>query len=332
MKKHFTLGSIICLLLTTAILPGFAQRVGIGTSTPLARLAIDSGLMVDQLSANQGSLSPGILFGNEGLIGISSSRLIGSTYRNGLSFYTNGGRRMIIDSVGNIGINGPATAGIRLTVNGSALITSNLETYNLTQTYNLVVTNRTTLNTEVTQDALLYMKGRSFTPGNWGMHLVMEAASSTDSGAILYDGDMKFRVFGAGDAYYFRNDANTTLVSFNSAGTISAAGDIVAGGRGMVQSSNGNQIQLIPHATPANLNFTIGPGSSVSFGIGFTAFTSDPVICPGNWTGVSDASHLVTTASVVNLNSATLVVRNVGTATVTATNAQLFSIIAGVRN
>lgn len=79
-------------------------RVGIGTSAPIARLAVDSGIVVDQEGTNTGTLTSALIFGGDGQVGISRSYLTGSVARNGIGFHTQGVRRMILDSVGQLGI------------------------------------------------------------------------------------------------------------------------------------------------------------------------------------------------------------------------------------
>jgi hypothetical protein len=75
MKK--TTGLLTLLLLTGTL--SVAQRVGIGTTTPLARLAVDSGILIDQSNLNQGNLTAGALqFGIDGVVGISRSIAIGN--------------------------------------------------------------------------------------------------------------------------------------------------------------------------------------------------------------------------------------------------------------
>jgi hypothetical protein len=80
-------------------------NVGIGTSNPLARLAVDSSIMVDQANSNQGFLDRSALyFGSDKKVGIVRSFLTGSSGRNGLGFFTNSTRRLTIDSTGQVGI------------------------------------------------------------------------------------------------------------------------------------------------------------------------------------------------------------------------------------
>jgi hypothetical protein len=117
----FGLGFIFLFTICT-----IAQRVGIGTTNPLARFAVDSGIMIDQSNLNQGNLTAGALqFGSDGLVGISRSRVNGSGARNGLGFYTNGGRRMVIDSIGRVGI-GTTLPVQRLQVDGNTYISGNI--------------------------------------------------------------------------------------------------------------------------------------------------------------------------------------------------------------
>ncbi|WP_462249614.1 hypothetical protein [Ferruginibacter sp.] len=102
-----------------------AQRVGIGTTTPNARLAVDSSIMIDQANANDGTLTKSaLIFGSDGKAGIVRSFLNGSSGRNGLGFFTNNIRRMSIDSTGQVGI-GTINPLATLHVNGNAYVSGN---------------------------------------------------------------------------------------------------------------------------------------------------------------------------------------------------------------
>jgi hypothetical protein len=80
-------------------------NVGIGTSTPIVRLSVDSSIMVDQSNSNDGSLARSALyFGSDKKVGIVRSNLTGSAGRSGLGFFTGNTRRMTIDSTGQVGI------------------------------------------------------------------------------------------------------------------------------------------------------------------------------------------------------------------------------------
>jgi hypothetical protein len=100
-------------------------RVGIGTTTPNARLAVDSGLVIDQENVNVGDLTSALAFGSDGQAGISRSFLTGSTTRSGLGFHVKGTRRMVLDSTGQLGI-GTINPIQALHVAGSGYITNNL--------------------------------------------------------------------------------------------------------------------------------------------------------------------------------------------------------------
>lgn len=320
-----------------------AQRVGIGTSEPQARLAVDSGIVVDQANSNlpfTPGRNVGLFFGSPQLAGITSSKESGSQVRSGLTFWTGGARRMHIDSMGQVGIGGSPANGYRLNVsggptnfNGFVTMASSLEVDGAILAYNRIIVNSST-----PHDALLYLKGRSFTPNGWGQHIVMEALSGNDSAAILYDGDLKMRVFGANDNFVFRNAENTTVANINSlgnmtvSGNLTTSGNLVANGNGLVQSGNSSQMQISMLVTGAGLNWTIGPGVSVNFTINYSGFSGTPIVVPGTWSNVTNESHLLVTATDVTATSATIIVRNVGSATSVATNSNFRAAIIGVRN
>jgi hypothetical protein len=101
-------------------------NVGIGTATPLARLAVDSSIMLDADNSNDGTLTrSALLFGNDKKVGITRSWVNGSNFRSGLAFSTNSTRRMLIDSVGRVGI-GTTAPQQPLHVSGNTYIGGNL--------------------------------------------------------------------------------------------------------------------------------------------------------------------------------------------------------------
>ncbi len=100
-------------------------RVGIGVTAPNARMAIDSGLVIDQNGENTGTLSSALIFGSDSRVGISRSYLTGSSSRSGLAFHTNNTRRMLIDSTGQVGI-GTINPLQALHVIGNGYITNSL--------------------------------------------------------------------------------------------------------------------------------------------------------------------------------------------------------------
>ncbi len=121
MKKIFAI-----LLLAASHQCINAQRVGIGTTTPNARLAVDSSIMIDQANANDGTLTKSaLIFGSDGKAGIVRSFVNGSSGRNGLGFFTNNTRRMTIDSTGQVGI-GTINPLATLHVSGTAYVSGSL--------------------------------------------------------------------------------------------------------------------------------------------------------------------------------------------------------------
>jgi hypothetical protein len=129
MKKLFPIFILVISLQSQA------QNVGVGTSTPAARLAVDSSIMVDQANSNQGFLDRSSLyFGSDKKVGIVRSFLTGSSGRNGLGFFTNNTRRMTIDSTGQVGI-GTINPLQALHVNGSTYLSGNLGIGSSTPSY-----------------------------------------------------------------------------------------------------------------------------------------------------------------------------------------------------
>lgn len=109
-----------------AIYNSNSGNVGIGTSSPSARLTVDSSIMIDELNSNQGSLDRSALyFGSDKRVGIVRSFLTGSSGRNGMGFFTNNTRRMTIDSTGQVGI-GTINPLQTLHVNGPSYFAGNM--------------------------------------------------------------------------------------------------------------------------------------------------------------------------------------------------------------
>jgi hypothetical protein len=122
MKKIILL-LVVCV---TASKISTAQNIGIGTTAPKVRLSVDSSIMLDQANSNDGTLNKGaLLFGNDSKVGIMRSWVNGSNFRSGLAFSTNSTRRMLIDSVGRVGINTTSPQQL-LHVNGNTYIGGNL--------------------------------------------------------------------------------------------------------------------------------------------------------------------------------------------------------------
>ncbi len=237
MKKKA--GFLALLLFICAIC--HAQRVGIGTSNPQARLAIDSGIMIDQSNQNQGNLIAGALqFGSDGLVGISRSTLNGSGARSGIAFYTSGTRRMLIDSVGRIGINSTLPAQ-RLHVEGNAYVSGNFGVGILSPEYDIHIANSARIggylgiNADPDFSYRFRVNGDAyFENSNIGINI---APSGTYS--LYASGNIRFT-----DAVRIDGELNPNndLIIGNDA---SIAGNLTVGGRGIVRGSGSGQWRIV---------------------------------------------------------------------------------------
>ncbi len=107
-------------------------NVGIGVAAPVARLEVNgearatalraaTTIVVDANSANTGTLSNGLTFGNASGEGIASDRSGATSSSYGLDFYTAHLQRMTIDNDGNVGIGEP-NPNYKLDVSGTASV------------------------------------------------------------------------------------------------------------------------------------------------------------------------------------------------------------------
>ena len=87
------------------------------TWDPSGTVRASGSVTIDQASVNDGSLSPGLIFGAASGEGISSKRTAGGNQYS-LDFYTANAKRMSIDNLGNVGI-GTTTPSVALEVAGS---------------------------------------------------------------------------------------------------------------------------------------------------------------------------------------------------------------------
>jgi hypothetical protein len=237
MKK--TKGFFALLFLATTI--GNAQRVGIGTSNPLARLAVDSGIMIDQLNQNQGNLTAGALqFGSDGLVGISRSTVNGSGARSGIGFYTLGTRRMVIDSMGRVGINS-SVPNQRLHVEGNAYVSGNIGVGILNPDYDLHIANSARIGGYVGINAdpdfsyRFRVNGDAyFENSNIGINI-----APTGSYALYAAGSVRFTNDVRVDGIL---NPNNPLAIGNS---VSVEGSLTVGGRGIIRGNNAAQWRLL---------------------------------------------------------------------------------------
>lgn len=228
-------------LLLVILFGTHAQRVGIGTTTPLARLAIDSGMMIDQLDLNQGNLTAGALvFGSDGLVGISRSTVNGSGARNGIGFYTNSFRRMVIDSVGRVGIG--STAPLQaLHVAGNAFVTGNIGVGISNPEYDLHIANSARIGG--------YM-GINVNPSNlYRLNVLGDAYFQTSNVGINIAPSSTYSLYASGNIRFtdavridgVLNPNNPLTIGNNTAIT----GTLTVGGRGIVRSNGSAQWRLV---------------------------------------------------------------------------------------
>src|SRR5688572_6732573 len=122
--RKFTFFSFMAMLFCQVV---SAQKVGIGTNDPKARLALNGGLVIDQGDLNQGVLDANntnaLFFGGDMKTGILNNRTAGSVSRSALGFVTSGIRRMIIDSLGRVAIGLNPNPNYNLAVGGRTYLT-----------------------------------------------------------------------------------------------------------------------------------------------------------------------------------------------------------------
>jgi hypothetical protein len=114
---------VLSIFLSNVISFLYAQNVGIGTNAPVKLLSVNGSVLIDQGNTNFGSSdSASLRFGTSSLVAISSNRANNANVNfNGLDFWTNSNRRMVITSSGRVGIGTSAPAYL-LDVDGSAKV------------------------------------------------------------------------------------------------------------------------------------------------------------------------------------------------------------------
>lgn len=320
-------------------------RVGIGVSNPLARFAIDSGLVVDQSNSNDPGVAGrnhGLFFGNQGLVGITSNKQNGSTLRGGLSFFTGGQRRMVIDSVGRIAIGTSPDPNYQMILagsTGSMYIGGSLNVFSVFNRGDMLIDDRLAVNSDVIGSAALRIKGRTGTPDSWGQHIMLVSATTSDSAAILYDGDgMKFRTFDGGDGFFFRNSTNQTTLRVLEDGNVAASGEITSLNRGVVLGHDGNshQIRYFTSNFSPGFGFSIGSGVSAPLGVNFNlGFTASPFIIAAELVGCDVSSgnirRVILNPISTTTTSASFEIVNAGSGSVSCSGCQIRMALLGPR-
>lgn len=235
-------------------------KVGIGTATPLARLSVDSSIMVDQENSNQGFLDKSALyFGSDKRVGIVRSFLTGSSGRNGLGFFTNNVRRMTIDSTGQVGI-GTINPLQALDVRG-----------------NVIVNGRVGIGSSTPDYAFENLYGNNYMQYGLGIGTVPNSTYLLDVGSagsgVRFRGDL--RVDGV------VNPTTTFQVGNNATvdGTLT-----VNNGKGVAYNANsGTNLRIYQFTTATFLAVLPGFGLSSEGAIAFNGgFTSNPRVFVGD--------------------------------------------------
>lgn len=177
MKKILLLISVNVAFITLK-----AQNVGIGTSDPAKKLSVRGTIVVDHDNENSGSLdSASLLFGKNGLVGITSNKSIGLN-SGGIDLWTAGARRFSINNNGNTGIGILANNNYRLHVNGKLNATGNIITDD-----SLYVNGGIAVGTNSTEGYRLRVNGISRFLGNTYMDGSLRVSDhlEADGGAIV---------------------------------------------------------------------------------------------------------------------------------------------------
>ncbi|MBC7889059.1 MAG: hypothetical protein H7Z13_14380 [Ferruginibacter sp.] len=119
---------LLAVSVTFAAISMQAQNVGIGTSNPAKKLSVRGTIVVDHDEENNGGMdSASLLFGKNGLVGITSNKLFGIN-SGGMDLWTAGFRRFSINNSGNTGIGILPNNNFRLQVSGKLNATGNIST------------------------------------------------------------------------------------------------------------------------------------------------------------------------------------------------------------
>ncbi|MBL0355702.1 MAG: hypothetical protein IPP72_01900 [Chitinophagaceae bacterium] len=237
-------------------------NVGIGTSNPLARLSVDSSIMVDQANSNQGFLDRSSLyFGSDKKVGIVRSFLTGSAGRNGIGFFTSNTRRMTIDSTGQVGI-GTINPLQTLHVNGNTYLSGFVGIGSTTPDYayeNLLGYNY-----------MFYGLGVGTVPNSTYMLDVGSALPSRIRGALTVDGAFTVNDNASVDGTLTVDGAFTVNNNAAVDGTLT-----VNNGKGVAYNANSGTNLRIYSFTTATFGAVLGPHDisaegAIAFNGGFT--------------------------------------------------------------
>jgi hypothetical protein len=281
MKPLLTYLTIICCLLGFEG-KGQTGRVGIGTTNPIAKLSIDSGLNIDQANVNGVGLESALTFGNNKKVGIGSRRTTG-TNQAGLDFYTQGIRRMVIDSFGNVGI-GTTAPDRRLHVEGTIYGGSYI-----ISSYGIASGIGNVLPSYDVHAGVGYFTTRL----GIGTFPTSTYALDVDNGPVRIRQDARIDgVLNPNNALTIGNnttvDGNLTVTGSVS-GNLTVSGDVkVNANKGIVRSNNSTQVKIV--RTSITLSGSLSAGGAVDSGeFGYEAFGGTPQVYVGNMISASNS-------------------------------------------
>jgi hypothetical protein len=234
-------------------------------------LSVDSGLNIDESNVNGVLLESALTFGNNKKVGIGSRRTVG-TNQAGLDFYTQGIRRMVIDSFGNVGI-GTTTPDRRLHVEGTIY----------TPTYVIGAFGIAAGIGNVLPDYDLHA-GTGYFTSRVGIGTIPNASYALDIGpaSVRFQGAVRIEgVLNPNNALTIGN--NTTVDgSLTVTGGLTVNGDIVTdANNGIVFSHNSTQVRLL--RTSVTLSGSIAAGTFVDSGeFPYQTFGGTPQVYVGN--------------------------------------------------
>lgn len=266
MKTTFSLFMAILLIAHSAS----AQNVGIGTAAPISKLSIDSGLNIDQNNVNGVALESALTFGNNKKVGIGSRRTAG-TNQAGLDFYTQGARRMSIDSFGNVGI-GTTIPSYRLHVSGNAYIAGSG-----------YVLGFLGVGTASPDYAFENQNGYNYMLYGLGIGTIPNSTYKLD----VDGGPVRFRADARIDGILNPNNALTIGNNTTVQGSVTVTGDLlVNSNKGIVRSNNSTQVKVL--RTNVTLSANISAGGAVDSGdFFFETFGGTPLVFVGNMISAS---------------------------------------------
>jgi hypothetical protein len=261
MKKIIFLQAILFVVMC-----GYGQRVGIGTDQPISKLSIDSGLNIDQANVNGFALESALTFGNNKKVGIGSRRTAGLN-QAGLDFYTQGSRRMSIDSFGNVGI-GTTAPDFRLHVSGSTYISGSG-----------YISGGLGIGTVTPDYAFQNNVGYNHMPYSLGIGTVPTSTYKldVDGGPVRMRQDVRVDgILNPNNALIIGSDATVQ-------GGLNVVGDVVVqSNKGIVRSQNSTQLKVVRTSVELSANNLAAGGFVDSGAFFYESFGAVPQVYVGN--------------------------------------------------